>query len=786
MSTRSVPNSKQLSSGQQVSVKSGKGARKRRRRRRAELPAGQQAAGFSCAQLSLASILLLLLSVHQNLTMIACQTTTTERPVPNSAQMFAELDWPRVARASAPQSGGRSSPEVDFDDLSEALRVDEPGPRNTSNRIESSSLRSNKSSRSVGTPLALEESRSVAESRSQHGASASDCALVLKRTYILRGDASDDDQEDRRAAASNQIGHDEWGDKFVFGDSDLADEKASSSESRNRRKAAAAASGGPKKKVHKSELCIRHSDVDKAIEEAKHRIKFSKPKDVSSPEVSERSIGSIGELNLATGLLLTKRFDLSHDEILNALPMIDMMSSHSLHHRQMDDLCPVHVKPMACSRSRFRTITGHCNNLKHPTWGASKTPYSRYLPPDYADGLNAPRAASDGKPLPSARLISSIVHADSDEPSNDYSSAFADWGQLLNHDITRIAVGEAPDCCPQLLKGLCMPIPVPANDRLYGKFDVQCLKFDRALAATRPKCLLGHRAQINLITSAVDASFVYGSTREQAQSLRAHEGGKMRVWNYFERLHLKPLLPPKTEEPDKDCLARPKGLFCFQAGDVRVNEQTHLTVLHTIYLREHNRIAKSLAKLNIDWDDERIYQETRHIVAAGVQHVMMNEFAPLLLGSKQVKHHKLDGTHNNVHWDGYDPNVTISTGTGFSVAAFRYGHSMVEGLIKRLDPHSGHFIKGEPLRFLFKRPFWLYEPGAIDQLVAGMLLTPAEETDPHVSEELSGHLFQPPKAKFGHDLAAINIQRGKFRACRRNKGTKKRERNDKPNFELIE
>ena len=307
-----------------------------------------------------------------------------------------------------------------------------------------------------------------------------------------------------------------------------------------------------------------------------------------------------------------------------------------------------------------------------------------------------------------------------------------------------------------------MPIPVPPNDPLYSKFNVKCLKFDRSLAAIRPKCLLGHRAQINLITSPVDASFVYGSTKAQAASLRTFSGGQLKVWNFFAKLNLKPLLPPKTENPDQDCVARPEKLFCFEAGDVRVNEQTHLTVLHTIYLREHNRIAKALGNMNSDWDDDKLYHETRHIVAACVQHVLVNEFLPLLLGDALLAKYKIKAAQDDKDpfWHGYDPSVTVSTGTAFAAAAFRYGHSMVEGVIRRFD-RSGHFIKGELLRFLFKRPFLLYEPGVIDQLVMGMLLTPAEQADPFVSEELSGHLFQPPKAKFGHDLPAINIQRGK-------------------------
>ena len=66
------------------------------------------------------------------------------------------------------------------------------------------------------------------------------------------------------------------------------------------------------------------------------------------------------------------------------------------------------------------------------------------------------------------------------------------------------------------------------------------------------------------------------------------------------------------------------SLFLF-TGDIRANEHHGLTVMHTLWMREHNKIAKLLAKQHKSWTDEKLYQEARRIVIAEYQHIAFRQ-----------------------------------------------------------------------------------------------------------------------------------------------------------------
>ncbi|XP_008561430.1 PREDICTED: peroxidasin-like protein, partial [Galeopterus variegatus] len=265
------------------------------------------------------------------------------------------------------------------------------------------------------------------------------------------------------------------------------------------------------------------------------------------------------------------------------------------------------------------------------------------------------------------------------------------------------------------------------------------------------------REQINQCTAYIDASNIYGSSERESQALRDHSvpRGLLRTglpWSPSGK-HLLPFSPgPRSECPRHE---QDSPSPCFLAGDHRANAHLALTAVHTLWFREHNRVASELSALNPHWDGDTLYQEARKIVGAELQHITYSHWLPKILGDRGMK--MLKG------YQGYDPNVNTGILNSFATAAFRFGHTSNNPILYRLNATFGEIPEGHlPLHKAFFSPSTIIKEGGIDPLLRGLFGVAAQLPVPSrlLSLELTEKLFSTAHS-VALDLAATDIQRGR-------------------------
>ncbi|GBM16296.1 Peroxidasin [Araneus ventricosus] len=217
-------------------------------------------------------------------------------------------------------------------------------------------------------------------------------------------------------------------------------------------------------------------------------------------------------------------------------------------------------------------------------------------------------------------------------------------------------------------------------------------------------------------------------------------------------------LLPESKDSGNACYAKHANYSCFLSGDIRVNLLMPLMTIHTMWLREHNRLASELSQINPKWDDETLYQESRKITIAEYQHITYKEFLPMIFGSQKMKELGLL-IEEDKPYNGYDINTDAGIHNAFASAAYRFGHTLVQSNVQLRD--ENYNVKAEiPLRDTYMNPTILYNRG-FDDVVRGMVGQKAQEPDHYTSEEIRGRLLQRFYMTNGYDLTAMSILRGR-------------------------
>ena len=436
---------------------------------------------------------------------------------------------------------------------------------------------------------------------------------------------------------------------------------------------------------------------------------------------------------------------------------------------------------MKCNPNElYRSADGSCNNLVHPDWGKSFTPYIRILPPEYGTRVTAtgiplyddfpPRTKSvTGKDLPSSRRVSFTVDPDIKVLEPHVTTMLMSWGQFIDHDITGAATTRLPNgmairCCGQdvesdlsLRHPACFPIPVPPDDPIYSVRRQTCMNFVRSAAAVQADCQPGPREQLNQLSAFIDASHIYGRTRQEQMEVRSFKSGQLKI----SVIHGHSFLPqrniPGCKVLQLDPTSQPGS--CFFAGDRRVNENVGMAGLQGLFLRHHNKIASGLENLNPSWSDEKLFQEARRIIIAQIQVITYREFLPVLLGEKTITDFGLSLVDSGYTED-YDENINPGIGNTFSAAAYRL-HTLVQARFQLWNPFVGK-LDAVNVSFTNNSPSILFKKQGFTQLLNGMSIQELWAFDRFFTNEVSHKLFRDPgTTNLGLDLVSINIQRGR-------------------------
>jgi hypothetical protein len=390
-----------------------------------------------------------------------------------------------------------------------------------------------------------------------------------------------------------------------------------------------------------------------------------------------------------------------------------------------------------CLLSNFYSIDGTGNNLSHQAWGSVGQDLLRTAPAQYGDGISS----LGGADRPSARLISEVIASDTTDGGVPNSRLMSDWvyawGQFIDHDIDLTSGGTGSQL-------EAANIPVPTGDPYFdpNSTGTQVIDFNRSeYDPNTGTSTRNPRRQINDITAWLDGSMVYGSDPARADAIRSHVGGRLLTSDG----NLLPFntagLPNANEGPTPDDQL-------FLAGDVRENENIELTAVHTLFMREHNRIADMIHNAHPSMTDEQVYQAARAIVIAEVQSITFNEFLPALLGTGVIPAYR-----------GYNSNVNPGIATEFSTAAFRLGHSLLAPDVQFLNPDGTQAFPSVSLANSFFNPNLVVQNG-VDPILKYLATDNAQEVDNRIVPELQNFLFGQP-GEGGFDLASLNIQRGR-------------------------
>jgi hypothetical protein len=252
----------------------------------------------------------------------------------------------------------------------------------------------------------------------------------------------------------------------------------------------------------------------------------------------------------------------------------------------------------------FRTADGTWNNLSEPKEGAANVRFPRNVSRLASWPENGTRLMTPNPAEVSHLLLSRGPNGMKEVPFLNMLAA--SWIQFMVHDWVSHHTAPTGDVYEVVL-----PPDHPAR-KLFYQTTLYVPKTE-ADPTRSPQDAGLPPTTINEVTSWWDGSQIYGSDQKTLDDLRAFRDGKLTI---DERGHL------------------PIGTRGIEQTGYNRDWWVGLSMMHTMFVREHNAICEMLKRHYPEWDDARLFNVARLINAAVMAKIHTIEWTPAILPNR--------------------------------------------------------------------------------------------------------------------------------------------------------
>jgi heme peroxidase len=293
----------------------------------------------------------------------------------------------------------------------------------------------------------------------------------------------------------------------------------------------------------------------------------------------------------------------------------------------------------------YRTYDGSQTDPDHPDMGKTGMRFGRNMPPENT----YPQEQSMLDPSP-REVSTHLLNRDSFKPATTLNVLAACWLQFQNHDWFSHGDNSETEF---------IEVPLAPGD----EWDDGVMEVRRTSADSTNNGGDLPPTYVNKVTPWWDGSQLYGSTEERNRELRSGEDGKLAMSDDHR-------LPEETNS----------ALHGVDLTGFSDNYWVGLSVMHTLFAREHNAICDMLKGHYPTWDDEQLFLKARLINAALIAKIHTVEWTPGILNTKALQ------IGMNANWYGVMPKWVKRT----------FGHigsgELISGIVgSPLDHHTAPY-----------------------------------------------------------------------------------------------